>query len=256
MNKTLLPILVAAFMLPATAGAQEVSSAGNARDAAVAKAAMEAERASMKLRDAQGAVDARRDKLSETSGLISATPDTVRQLAERLQSERETLELEEAAAKGREAAITEAIAKTTERLRTRADVDEVIKQLDAVVAVRQAQLDRVRQLQNNGAAPRAEVESAEAGLATARADVALAKQKTSGASTDLLEALNRELINLAITRQERLSRLQYIQSRLKTLTPALAQTRDLEMAMHDFQRAQRDADAALDRLGAAQRAGN
>jgi len=247
--------IVLTLAFATAAPAQDEAQATKSRKAAIALAQADVDKAEHELRNWQGRAGQQKDSLAQKSGLISASPESVRQLAERLQSERETMQLEEAGAKGRDTAIAEAIEKTTQRARSRADADEVSKQLEAVVAVRQKQLERVRQLQATGAVPNAEIEAAEAALATARAESAAARQKISGASTDLLEALNRELINLAIARMERQTKLQFIENRLKQLAPALAEASDLEMALHQFQHAQVQLDAALDRLRTVQRAG-
>jgi len=216
-------------------------------------AQIELDKAEKEVNECEEVVERRQDQLFSASGLISVTPETVRQLADRLQAEKESMEVEEAGAKGRQEAIAKAIAQTTDRLRTRSDADEVVKQLDAVIAVRQKQLDRIRQLQATGAVPNAEVEAAEASLATARADAAAAKQKMSGGSTDLLEALNRELINLTIARQERATKLEYIEARLKQLAPALAEARNLEKALHQLVRAEHHRDVAMDQMLSVQR---
>ena len=214
----------------------------------LAAAREELGKANEEVADREKQLEAQQQELSTASGMVAATPEAIRTLADHLQTEKEALEVEMAGAKGREDAITKAIEQTTTRVRARADSDEVTKQLEAVVAVREKSLERVRQLQANAAIAKAEVEVVEASLASARADLAVAKQKTSGPSNDLLEALNRELINLAISRQERATKLEFINFRLKQLAPALSLSRNVEKASHELERAEHHRDAAVERL--------
>jgi chromosome segregation ATPase len=237
---------------PLAAGVQDAGSIGP-NNPLLLSAKGELEKANKEVAECEEQLGIRQEDLSHLSGMVAATPEAIRQLAERLQTEKEALEVEMAGAKGREDAITKAIAQTSERVRAGAVADEVTKQIEALVAVRQQSLDRIRQLQATGAAPKAEVEAAEANLATARADLAVAKQKTAGASNDLLEALNRELVNLTISRQERAAKLEFINARLKQLVPALAVARTVERTSHELERAERHRDAAMDQLIAVQR---
>ena len=168
-------------------------------------------KAEAQVQQCQQELEKRRESLFSLSGLVSVTPEALRQLAERLQDQKEALQVDEAGAKGRQDAIAKAIADTTDRLKVRASADDVTAELEKVVSARQKQLERIRQLQAAAAVPNADVVAAEAALATARAEAAASRQKTAGLSSDLLEALNRELINLTIGRQERAAKMEYIE---------------------------------------------
>jgi chromosome segregation ATPase len=237
---------------PLPTRAQDTGQLGPNNPALMA-AREEVDKADRELADREKQLEIQQHELSSASGLVAATPEAIRQLADRLQTEKEAIEVELAGTKGREDAITKAIAQTSERVKARSDADEVTRQIESVVALRQKQLDRLRQLQATGAVPNAEVEAAEANVATARAELAAAKQKTSAPSADLLEALNRELINLTITRQEHGAKLEFINNRLKQLAPALNISRNVEKATRELARAERHRDAAIEQLTMVQR---
>jgi len=248
-SKILATLAVSALLFPIPAHAQNLG----ANSPQMLAAREELDKADKELADREKRLEMQQQELSQVSDMVAATPEAIRQLADRLQTEKEALEVEMAGAKGREDAIAKAIAQTTERVKTRSDADEVTKQIEAVVALRQKQLDRMRQLQAAAAVPNAEVDAAEANVATARAELAAAKQKTSAPSADLLEALNRELINLTITRQEHAAKLEFINNRLKQIAPALNGARNVERAAHELERAERHRDAAVEQLITIQR---
>src|SRR5579871_4597183 len=154
------PILLALFFCSSPAFPQTAS--GPSKSPTIRDAETEVARAQDEASSCDERVAQIKDRMSGESGLISITPEAVRQLAEHLQSEKESLEVDEAGAKGREDAITKAIDQSTIRLRSRADSDEVTKQMETVVAARQAALDRLQKLQAAGAAPQGEIDSAKA----------------------------------------------------------------------------------------------
>lgn len=136
--------------------------------------------------------------------------------AKKLKEEQEQLRLEAAGAEGRKHGLENAIKEYTEMIQVRADEDPVVKELEKIPAYREQELKRMQQLLKINAVSPNEVNSAEAALASARADLAAAKQRAAGArSIEALDDWNRELMNLSIDSTERRARLDYINARLQ-----------------------------------------
>jgi chromosome segregation ATPase len=236
--------LITAFLALCLPPVPSTAQQPKAPPPALEAAQREVDRAMAEVDACQNRVTQERDLLFKTSGLISASPDSVRQLVERLQTEKEALQVEEAGAKGRQDAIEKAISTTTDKLRARATTDEVTAELQKVIAARQEQMEVIRKLQRANA----DAQAAEALLATARAELAARKEKIAGPSNELLDALNRELLNLSIARQERAGKLEFINTRLKQLAPAVTGSPQFYAALHNLERAEQHLEAANDRL--------
>jgi len=195
-------------------------------------------------------VESIQDRMRKAGGLLEVTPEGLRQMVDRLQRQAESLEVEEAGAKGRQAALEAAIAKYSVQMKLRADGDEVTQELSKVLETRKNQLGRVKQLQKQAAVAQGEVDAAEAAVAQAQAEVAASRQRAAGAAGETLEAWNRELVNLSIAAQERNAKLTFLRDRLKKLEPALADARELEQRVPEVKRAERWLDEALESLHA------
>ena len=118
MKSIQIAMCIVSVLIVSTATRAQVAGPNNA---AVQNAQYALDKSEKEVNDCEAQVEKHQEALFGASGLISVTPEAVRQLAERLQTEKESMEVEEAGAKGRQNAIAEAIAKTTERLRARSD---------------------------------------------------------------------------------------------------------------------------------------
>jgi hypothetical protein len=185
-------------------------------------------------------------KIRDESGLIDATPQSIHQLAQRLQEQRETLEVEEAGDAGRRAGIEQAIDHLSVTAAKKAASDEVSAELQKVVDIRQKSLDQYRAAGKS--IPEAELLTAERELAAVRAELAAARQRASGAATETIDAWNRDLLNLNIAQQERLQKLAFIKERLEKLAPALTESDELERKSEQLAGAARERDAAFTAL--------
>src|SRR5258708_30101882 len=122
------------------------------------------------------------NRIRQESGLTEATPEGLRQLAERLQQQQEAMEVEEAGAHGRQGALEATIAKYSEQMKKRAASDEVSTELAKVLDARMSQLKRLELLRNQGNVSQAAVDDAQASVAAAQAAGATSPQAASGAA--------------------------------------------------------------------------
>src|SRR5690242_20164526 len=114
-SKILATLAVSALLFPLPAHAQNLG----ANSPQMLAAREELDKADKELADREKRLEMQQQELSQVSDMVAATPEAIRQLADRLQTEKEALEVEMAGAKGREDAIAKAIAQTTERVKTR-----------------------------------------------------------------------------------------------------------------------------------------
>ena len=153
-----------------------------------------------------------------------------------LQEQREQLQLDEAGAQGRRQGLTDAISKLTAQMENRVASDDRARELAKVVEVRQAEFDRMKQLQNTGAIAAGEVGVAEANLADAKTRLVQVRfrKASSNPSTEVLDSWNRQLLELSVTSLERDARLGYLQKRLATLAATLGNVDRLEQLHMQF----------------------
>lgn len=191
-----------------------------------------------------------RGEIAQATGQVDVSADGLRRSIEKLQEQQEQIQLDEAGAQGRRLGLEEAIKSYTAAAAGRAQSDEVAKQLQTVVRIREEQLKRVQQLLQAGAAQSSEVAAAEAAVAQAQADVATAKQRAAGETgpNSALDAWNREAMNLSIEESERQARLNYIRNRLDQYKQVIAQVADLEQMAGDLRAAEARREAARTNL--------
>jgi chromosome segregation ATPase len=191
-----------------------------------------------------------RSEIAQATGRVDVSAQGLRRSIEKLQEQQEQIQLDDAGAQGRRQGLEEAIKQYTARAADRAASDEAAKQLEKVVAVREEQLKRVQQLFQAGAAPSSEVAAAEAAVAQAQADVAMAKQRAAGETgpNSALDAWNREAMTLSIEESERQGRLKYIRDRLDQYKQVIAHVADLEQLTGDLRTAEARREAARSNL--------
>lgn len=190
-----------------------------------------------------------RQAIREQTGLVEITPESIRQVIGKLQEQREQLELDGAGAAGRRKGIDEAVAELSAKLKDRATSDPVADELAKVVSVRQAQLTRLQELRKQAVVAEESIDVAQAALATARAELAASRQKAvSSSSADVLDAWNRQRLELTISDLERQARLDYITRRLNAFSKALGSLDELEDLRSRLDQAEHAALKAQDEL--------
>jgi chromosome segregation ATPase len=187
-----------------------------------------------------------RSEIANATGQVEVSADGIRHAIEKLQEQQEQLQLDAAGADGRRQGLERAIKEYTATAADRAASDEAVKQLEKVAAVRAQQLERVQQLYKAGAVQSNEVATAEAAVAQAQADVALAKQRAAGGPgpNSALDTWNREAMNLSVEESERRARLKYIQSRLDQYQQVIGHVGELEQLTADLRAAEARREAA------------
>jgi predicted nucleic acid-binding Zn-ribbon protein len=205
------------------------------------------------LQDARAKLNAQffeiRNEIRDQTGLVEVTPESIRQVIGKLQEQREQLELDGAGAAGRRKGIDEAVAALSAKLKDRAASDPVADELAKVVEVRETQLTRMQELHKQAVVSQESIEGAQAALATARAELAAARRKViNTTTTDVLDAWNRQRLELTIGEQERQARLEYISKRLGAFSKALGSLDQLEELRSRVEQAEHAAIKAQDEL--------
>ena len=169
-------------------------------------------------------------------------------LVSELQLQRETLQQEEAAAKGRRAGLEATLSEWTIRAKSRVVDDPLVKELNIVVDKEERNVERMKALHDTASVSQSAYDDAIAQLALAKAKVATAQQRSASTANEATDVWNRELMNLNIAAQERAARLQYINARLKTLERVLDQLDALESAVAELRAAEQNVRGARQRV--------
>lgn len=232
MRNLVLTIVLATVLSSHAAAAPRTAEEAEAiRVRRIDLAGAQLEQAMMTRNETAAQLSAVRRQVRDQTGLVEVAPEAIRQMIAKLQEQRESLELDGAGAAGRRKGLDEAVAELSSKLKDRAQADPVADELSKVVEVRQKQLSRLQALKSNAAVSQEEVDTAAANLATARADVAVAQRKASGsasASAEVLDAWNRQRLELSVSEQERRARLEFIAKRLAAFSAALNRVDQLE----------------------------
>lgn len=94
------------------------------------------------------------------TGRTDVSADGLRKLVQALEEQRESLELDEAGAQARKAALEDALKAAAQNTIKSVDGDAAVKELRAVVDMREAQLSRMTKLNDTGAATQGDKEAA------------------------------------------------------------------------------------------------
>jgi len=194
-----------------------------------------------------------RAKIRAMTGRTDVSADGLRKLVQTLEEQREALELDEAGAQARKAALEDALKAAAQNAAKSVEGDTALRELRKVVDMREAQLSRMVKLNQTGAAPQSDIEAAEAELAQAKVNLALRQHQAAlDQGVDGMSALNRDLVNLTIAEAERMARLEFIKRRLDKLGEAMPLLDDLDGLQGRLQRDQAAADFAADKAKLAQ----
>lgn len=157
--------------------------------------------------------------LRERSGRTDVSPEGVQAAMNRLDDERQRLELDLAGMGARLEKVQQAYEQTERKARAQAEDDPVVAELRSAVATHQRLLDITRKRFEAGM-DRSQKELAEAEAAYVDAKVQLLERQAGVAaagSGGSLAPLNNQLQSLAIDIRDRQARLEYVEKRLAAL---------------------------------------
>jgi hypothetical protein len=159
-------------------------------------------------------------------GLADFSADGVRQLANAMEIQCETAELDLQAKTARQKALADAMYDLHMRVQDAARNDPVAVELQKVADVRQKELDSL-----NPRSVSPEMNKAEIALAEAKAAV-LERQETvaTAAGGDTITAWNRDMISLSVDLAELHARVDLLQKRLKAMRPLISALETTDVA--------------------------
>lgn len=238
--------LVAALLLGAAPASQPSQEELYQQQVQLAQRALE--EAEKETSMAMDRTEAIRQELRQATGRADVSPEGMRQAITRLQDRQEQLLLDGAGAEGRRAGLTDAIAKLTSQMKDKANSDAAVDELKQVIALREKELQRLRQLEDSHAVSQKAVEDAQAAVADARVKlIEVHRQAIGNTNAESLEMWNRELMSLSVAELERRARLRFIEGRLNRLSAAVPGIDKLERSLAEEQRAERMLQAAQSR---------
>ena len=241
MRSTVWAVILGSLSIAAAAAAPDGSPSTPADEYKLEAADASLREADATYRDALNNLTGVRGQLRDKTGLVEVTPAAVRQMIQKLQEQREELELDEAGATGRYQGLSDAINRVTAESKQRSQSDPVSEELAKVVEARQEELVRTEQAYKAGAATSSDADQVRARLAQARAELAAARQKVGHDSGEAVDTWNRQLLELSVAQQERRARLGYIEKRLAGFSSALQDLDQLEQLKQQVDAAQGNA---------------
>jgi hypothetical protein len=193
-------------------------------------------------REAKAEAEKERRALEEERRLAAESEDRVRQLRQQLraiappeatqalltetlsslQRQQQGFELELVGMKGRAEAIQTQIKYLTERLKGRAESDEIVKNLERVVNLRAQQLQRVTDLKIYRTIDEAAKAKAEEEFFLAQVELDRAKREAQKGPNDQLDKLNSDLADIAISTASLDAKLKYVSQKLDETRKLLA----------------------------------
>ena len=193
-------------------------------------------------REAKSQVEKERRVLEEEMKLAAESEDRVRQLRNKLreiapveatqalltetlgnlQRQQQSFELELVGMKGRAEAIQNQIKQVTERLKGRAESDEIVRNLQRVVNLRAEQLQRVTDLKVFRTIDESAKAKAEEQFFLAQVELDRAKREAQKGPSDQLDKLSSELADIAISTASIDAKLNYVSRKLDETRKLLA----------------------------------
>jgi hypothetical protein len=193
-------------------------------------------------REAKAQIEKERRALEEERKLAAESEDRVRQLRRELRSiapaeatqtlltetlsglqrQQQGFELELVGMKGRAEAIQTQIKQLSERLKGRAESDEIVRHLQRVVNLRAEQLQRVIDLKVRRVIDEAAKANAEEQFLLAQVELDRAKREAQKGPSDHLDKLNAELADITISTASIDAKLKYVSQKLDETRKLLA----------------------------------
>jgi len=150
--------------------------------------------------------------------LIDSSPDAVREMADKLQTEREEVRLEAAATKAERVALMEQIVELTTGAEAKAADDAIAKELENIVKIKEKRAEFVKNQLSTGLATPEQLDNAQAEAAEARVQLLERREAVAQAGGDMLADLRKQLVNLNVSFAEINARDQAIEESAKRLT--------------------------------------
>ncbi len=186
--------------------------------------------------------------LGAKTGIAQLRNDTLLSEIQKASEAIAPLKLESVAAEARANALAKFYATYSEQAKLAARSDEIAAELQKVVEAREKQLATLSQLNKNGQSSSADLYSAQAALAEAKAKVAERRREAAtSAGGDELAGLKKEDIKLSLDAAERSARIQYLTQRLELLNKSM-QTLEEARVEHRLDDAEQNLQRAQERL--------
>jgi hypothetical protein len=159
-----------------------------------------------------------RSHLADSTGQINPSAGEIQQAASQMQQQFQQAELDHQAKEARRKAIEEAIAELAHKAESKVKDDPIVSELQKVVEVRERELSRQKELQQNKASSSSDVDQAVVAAAEARAKVLERKREAAAeAGGPLMEQLNKDLLTLSIDSAEQTMRYEILRKRCDAL---------------------------------------
>jgi hypothetical protein len=160
--------------------------------------------------------------IQKNAGLSDDDTESPHQLIHTLETQYEAAQIDLVGKTARQQALAEAIAKLSSQADANVKGDPIAQQLQAVVDVKEKELEHMQQLRSQGAVPEAGVDQMAVELAQAKAAVLERREAAAkAAGTDSLEQWNHELMLLSVDISELKARIDVMKKRLDQLSEAV-----------------------------------
>lgn len=193
-----------------------------------------------------------RERVQQEAKRPVISPRTIEAVGEALELEQQSLELDMVGLAARKKALEETVAELTHRTRKQLEDDAVSREIERVVKMREEALRRAREMAQTGrdAQPR----DAEEALAEARMRLMERREQLHAAGGgELVQELNRQLLETAINLRETEARLDAVRQRLARMhaaMPSAHQLRELEeereVLRHEMRRMSQEIDRRVE----------
>jgi predicted nucleic acid-binding Zn-ribbon protein len=199
--------------------------------------------------NAEGQASQLRATLRDLAGRADISSNTITGTLGKLEEERQKLELDMLGKGARREALEKAIAEQSDRAEKKALDDPIAAELAKAVAVREDKVKFVTQQVEKGVATMAEQRDAVAAAAEARAKLLERKREAMAeAGGGMLDAMNKELLVLAIDLKELNARLDFVKKQLPGLRDAMDQLDALQRAEGELQSARNESEETAHKL--------
>lgn len=199
--------------------------------------------------NAEGQASQLRATLRDLAGRADISSNTITGTLGKLEEERQKLELDTLGKTARREALEKEIAEQSDRAEKKALDDPIAAELAKAVAVREDKVKFVTQQVEKGVATMAEQRDAVAAAAEARAKLLERKREAMAeAGGGMLDAMNKELLVLAIDLKELNARLDFVKKQLPGLRDAMDQLDALQRAEGELQSARNESEETAHKL--------
>ena len=187
------------------------------------------------------------DELRRVTGRTDVSLDSLDEVVQSLDKERESLLLESAVADARREAIEDAINREAKRAQSVTEIDAASREIQNEIDALQQRLQYMQEAWKKGLSTQADVTAAQAALAEAQTKLAERRNAVVADSGGaMLAELNHELVDSQIAATERKAKAEFIRQRLIEMSNALriADEKNLSSLLRQRAAAEIEADTA------------